>query len=503
MKTIKNILLAGVAAVMLIACGEDFLEKSPTEFVSDGDLQETTKINPKVMDGTLGGIYTLMISRGAGGSTAHEDFGQKSFDILGDLLSSDLALVKGSYNRWVNIVNLQTVNDYTRTIPNYIGWRYYYKIVKASNSVIANLGGNDFVPEKADAKYAMGQAKALRAYAYFYLTQFFAKEYDPEALILPIYTEKGQPAAGKSKMSEVYDLMIADLTTAIDYLNGFERTNKTFINQNVAKGLLAYVYASMGKSETNKLAKKLADEVIASSEFPLMTREEVVGGFTSLKTPGWMWGFDITEANGLSLISWWGMMGYYHYSYQAAGNFKGMDSGLYAQINNKDIRKRQFGDYDDETGKFVPGVGALMPMNKFYNARKKPMGQRTVTDDYVFMRVAEMYLLSAEMAAVEGDYEAAKARLKELLAQRFEKAEDYSYIDGLNGNMVLEEVLLQTRIELLAEGKSYLLMKRRKMTKTRGSNHLYFKGESFQYNDDRLSFVIPQKEVQNNPHIES
>ncbi len=508
MKTIRNIVLAAVAVALVAACGEDFLEKSPSNFINSKDLKYTGDVNPAVWDGTLAGIYTLMVSVEAGGLSTrdnyHEDFGQKSFDIISDLLSSDLALVQGKYNRWVNTSNYQNTIDNTAAIPNYMGWRYYYKVIRAANSVIESLGGNDAVPEKDGSKATMGQAKALRAYAYFYLSQFYALQYNPDVEILPIYTSPTQPVTGKAKTSEVYELMVSDLTAAISLLENFNRgASKTYIDKNVAKGLLAYVYAAMGK---NAEAKKMADEVIASGEFTLMNKDEVVGGFNTVETPGWMWGFNITESNALGLVSWWGMMGYYHYSYQAAGNFKGMDSGLYAQIKDSDIRKKQFGDYKGkygEGGHFVPGTGALMPMNKFYNANKKPMGVRNVTDDYVFMRVTEMYLLSAEMAAAQGLDAEARTRLKEVLAQRFENVSDYDYVNDLSGAGLLNEIIFQTRIEFLGEGKSYLLMKRRKMTKTRGQNHLFFKGKSFNYNDPQLSFVIPDKEIQNNPYIEN
>jgi hypothetical protein len=48
----------------------------------------------------------------------------------------------------------------------------------------------------------------------------------------------------------------------------------------------------------------------------------------------------------------------------------------------------------------------------------------------------------------------------------------------------------------LGEGKSYLAMK--KQATTRGSNHFFFAGDSFQYNDAKLTFEIPQNEVLNN-----
>ncbi|HEU4610273.1 MAG TPA: hypothetical protein VFS31_19270, partial [Chitinophagaceae bacterium] len=79
---------------------------------------------------------------------------------------------------------------------------------------------------------------------------------------------------------------------------------------------------------------------------------------------------------------------------------------------------------------------------------------------------------------------------------------DVSYLDGLSGQDLLNEIYLQSRIELWGEGKSYLAMKRNKATITRGTNHLYEAGNSFQYNDPRLTFVIPQAEVLNNPNLD-
>jgi hypothetical protein len=53
---------------------------------------------------------------------------------------------------------------------------------------LLKLSGNDFIPETDEAKHIMGQAKAMRGYAYFYLAQLYQKEYNAE-MILPIYTD--------------------------------------------------------------------------------------------------------------------------------------------------------------------------------------------------------------------------------------------------------------------------------------------------------------------------
>lgn len=501
MKKIKFLLSIFILGLIVVSCNDDFLEKNPTSFINNEDFRNSSQINPELAESVLAGIYNQMITPGIGGSGGRqEDFGHKSFDLMSDLLSSDLAQVGARYNRFVGLANLQWTVDQSITLPNYTAWRFYYRIINSANVVIESSGGNDFVPETDALKGVIGQAKAIRAFGYFYLSQYYAMEYQADREILPLYIVPGEGAKPKAKMSEIYDQMISDLTSAIDLLANYSRPSKGFIGQDVARGLLAYVYASMGESSKNVLAKELADAVIDSGKFTLMSSDEVTGGFTQLSTSGWMWGFDITEANNLGLVSWHGFMDYYTYSYQAVGNYRGIDQGLYDQINENDIRKQQFGRAFAD-GTFTAGANPLIPARKFYNLNLKRFGQRPIVDDYVYMRVAEMYLLSAEMAAVEGDDAAAKDRLKELLAKRFENASDYAYVDGLSGQALVDEIVFQTKIELLAEGKSYLLMKRRKLSNTRGSNHLNRIGETFSYNDPRLTFSIPQRELTDNPSI--
>ena len=228
-----------------------------------------------------------------------------------------------------------------------------------------------------------------------------------------------------------------------------------------------------------------ADEVVYNGS------GDEVGGFDDVNTSGWMWGVDITLDNGLDLVSWWGQMDLFTYSYQWAGDKKAIDQGLFDLIPADDVRKGQF--YTNSGSSNYLGS-----IYKFYHSDRKIGGQRNVDTDYVYMRVSEMYLLHAETAAKSGDEAAAKTSLKALLSLRLP---DASYVDGLAGQALLDEIYLQTRIELYGEGKSYLAMKRNKATIQRGSNHLSNVGTPISYDDDRLTFEIPQSEIQNNPFI--
>lgn len=494
-----NFIVVIIASIFLTSCNEDFLDNKPTSFISNEDLGATALINPSIVEGNLRGIYNQMVTAYIGGTESQEDFGHKSFDLMSDLLSSDLAQVGARYNRFVSLANYQWTIDQTVSLPNYTAWRFYYRLINSANLIIDANGGNDIIPESDEVKGVIGQAKTIRAFAYFYLTQYFAIKYDAAAEILPLYINPGMPGQPKSTMGDVYTQIIADLDSSISFMDGYARPNKASINQNVAKGLLAYVYASMGQSDTNIKAKNLADEVINSGEFTMMNASEVTGGFTALSTPGWMWGFDLTVANDIGLVGWHGFMDYYSYSYQAVGNFRGIDDALYAQINANDIRKNQFGD--PSNGGWVAGASPLIPANKFYNLEKVHFGQNPMTDDYVYMRVSEMYLLSAEMSAVEGDDASAKMRLKEVLAKRFNSSAGYAYVDALSGQALIDEVVFNTKVEFIGEGKSYLLMKRRKLSNTRGTNHLNRAGQTIDYDDPMVTFSIHQRELTDNPNI--
>ncbi|MFA5326427.1 MAG: RagB/SusD family nutrient uptake outer membrane protein [Prolixibacteraceae bacterium] len=499
----KKIYIISIIALMLFSiegCKKDFLDVQPTEFLTDQQVAEAAKNNPAVIAGSVSGIYTLMFQTGTGGTAEdldHDDFGQKGYDIFSDFLSSDLALSVTTYGWYRRLTEYTVTTDYTNT-GNLKPWTYYYKIIRSTNLVISALGGNDVVPELDENKHLMGQAKAMRAYSYFYLTQFYATSYDPTTEILPIYTDPAQPNQPKSTTQDVYTLITKDLTDAISLLDTFERTAKNQVNKYVAEGLLAYTYAVMGGNDNYGKAKDLTADIISNGGFTLMDSTEVVytgdptiGGFNNVNTPGWMWGVDITTDNGLDLVSWWGQMDRFTYSYQWAGDRKAIDQGLYDKIPANDVRKAQF-----EIGSENPYY--LCPSNKFYDPNRKTGGQRNVITDYVYMRVAEMYLLNAETAAKSGDEVTAKASLKALVSNRMANA---NYIDNLSGQGLLDEIYLQTRIELWGEGKSYLAMKRNHATIVRGSNHLSFVGVPVPYDDPRLTFSIPQNEIQNNPFI--
>ena len=491
----KNLIysILGGVSLIFVGCSKEFLDpQRNTSVLTAEDLSEFADVNPDLIEGTLEGIASFMI-QDRGITTRHNDFGQKGVDLFTDVVCGDAALSGSAYGWYNSTANLVSTVDFTYT-DNRVIWNYYYRIVSLANSVIETAGGNDAVPTTDGQAKILGQAKASRAYAYWYLAQLFQPEYDPLQLILPYYDGDTIETA-KVPASQIYDLIINDLTDAIGFLDGYVRADKSKIDKTVAQGLLAYVYAGMGNYSDAKL---MADEVIAAG-YPITTAQELChpgagSGFNNVNTPSWIWGFDLTEEIGHQLIDWWGQMDMFTYSYASAGDYKSMDDALFAQISNDDVRKDQFAE--------VPGhSGLLQPSGKFFDPNRAIDGQYIITTDLIFMRSDEFHLLSAECAAKLGDDASAKATLINLLDNRFPNAA--SVINPLSGQALQDYIYLQTRIELWGEGKSYYALKRNKATVTRGTNHVYRAGESFAHNSDEISFQIPQSEINNNPSITS
>lgn len=493
----KKIIYSIVAtSLLMVGCSEDFLDPvRDTRVLTVEEVTAAAEINPAIIQGGLDGLYNFLIE--PGGVTnpiRHYDLGQKGVDIWLDIISSDMALSANSYGWYQNTANLVSTVDFTRQ-ENAIIWTYYYKVISTSNEIINQLGGNDAVPSSAETRHQYAQAKALRAYAYFYLIQIFQRNNDLSQPILPYFVGDENDNPAKVPASQIYALIESDLLQTIDLLDDFTRPSKDKIDAWVAKGLLAYSYASQGNYAE---AKNLSEEIITSSPYVKTTTGQLAfpgagSGFNDVNTASWMWGYDLTEELGHQLVDWWGQVDYFTYSYAAAGDRKAIDNGLYAQIPANDVRKTQFSTTNSTL---------LMPLNKFFDPARVAAQQYIITTDLIFMRLDEFYLLYAESAAKTGDDAGAKLKLKELLESRLGGATNAAtYVDPLSGQSLKDAIYLQTRIELWGEGKSYLAMKRNEATVTRGTNHVFRSGQSFAYDSDEMSFQIPQSEILNNPAI--
>ena len=481
-----------IAAILILVgittgCSEDFFDKTPTKSVTPSDLGDPSK-DPSVLQSLVNGMYLTLFTSGTGGSTAHSDFGQKMADITTDQLSGIIAQTASNYGHFYENEELKSA---TRTNNmTYRLWRYNYRLIKASNDILRVYGNDQTAPAEAEV---WGQAKAVRAWAYLNLVNLFAKNYqdDLNKKVLPLYGINDDTAQPLSTLQEVMAFVRKDAEDAVAALSGFTRSYYNEIDETVANGILAYVYLTIGE---DALAITTADKVIAASA--LSTAADVTGGFNTVGTKGWLWAANVTNENTGSLVTFWGHVDYFTYSYAYAGDRKVIDEGLYAAIEANDVRRAQF----------HAAVG--LPMGKFYDAGRTAGGDRAWENDIFWMRVAEMYLVKAEAQTNTGGD--AAGTLNALLANRAMQNGTASIVGTTPAagvptydmTDIKAAVYLQWNIECWGEGRSLWAMKRMKRSFTRGARHPELPGATISYNDDRLTFPIPENEAINNPNIQ-
>ncbi|MEC4113722.1 RagB/SusD family nutrient uptake outer membrane protein [Myroides pelagicus] len=499
----KKVLMIALAAGMLFgACSKDYLEKQPTEFISKTDIDGVSENSPHLAVATLNGLYALNVKAKAARTTKHDDFGQKGIDVYTDMLSGDMNLNKATYGWYSGIADLTDVRDFTSP-ETLVPWRFYYTMVRGANNVISSYAVKEETGSLTNEdKKVLAEAKSLRAYFYYNLVMLYTQGYAANEKVLPVYKEASLSNMPAKPTQEVFELMEEDLASALKLYEESGSTAKGVnVTYPVAQSIYAYVLAAKGTPDALVKAAELSKNVIDNSGANLASKEVLLGGFNKIASnPNWLWAAPLTTENSLDLISWWGQIDVFTYSYASVGDTKGMNKELYESIPANDVRKNQFevNKITDASGELAEfGERAILPVNKFYASLGKYFqGMRIIESDYVFMRIEEMYLLNAEVNARSGNEGEAKTILKKFLEIRLD---DVTYIDALSGQALKDEILKQTRIEFWGEGKVYAAIKRNNAKFNYGSNHLYHANQSFDSNNPDLTFKVPQLELLNNP----
>lgn len=503
---LRNILCVASLLVVASSCQKSFLDQEPSEYLAPEQLSLASVWNPDILLGQAAGATAISYA-GQTATQSHTDFGQKSSDIQMDILSGDIEVERNHNNSFAQAAQL-VAHQRSNISFSYVNWRVYYKIAFSANSLLDLVGTDELASLPADItaenKFYWGQSKVLRAYAYFYLANFYAGSYDvaQNEPAIPIYrSAKSNEAAPKSTLAEVYKQIITDLKEGREAIEAsrVSRTAKSQINADVASSYLAYAYLQSGDYAN---AHTEAKRVIDGGNFRLLRPSELTtNGFNNVSNPEFIWAIEITKDNSNSLLTFWGHMDLFTYSYHSAGaSIKRMNLDLQNSIPATDLRAGWF-----HTG--APAGRNGMPTGKFFseeNTAKAVGADRSWLSDIHHMRLADMYLVAMEAAARKGDATEAKRLLKELMAQRTDAsniATVNNEIDGLNDADLLERIRYNWRVEMWGEGRALMTMKRFKASVTRTSRSTNYPGQTFRYDDARFVYQIPQREVSNNPRF--
>lgn len=442
-KLFKYMFVGTLACGMLASCAEEQLETAPTTSMSGTSLMA----NGNAALVPLNGIYRSMYTAGwsTGGNT-HQCFGISAYNLMAEVMGDDLIMgAQGSGWFWYDCVYNVKGRYTTTSWRSYDLWNAYYTWISNANYILAAEETMEGTSEERG--YALGQAYAIRAYSYYMLAQSFARTYkghESEACC-PIYKEpttadtEGQP---RSTVQEVYDLIVADMDKALEYLEGTSRKHISHIGYDVALGLRARIALTMEDWAT---AKNMAKAAIAASGCEIIPVKDFVGT-NDADADNVMWAADIIADQSGMYASFFSHMST-GVSYGSSAR-KLINKELYAKMGVNDTRLAWWDPTD----------------SKGYQQKKFEFSDlQTWMGDYIWMRVEEMYLTAAEAECRMGDEAAAKADLMALMSKR-----DPSYsCEHLTGTAMgkltnewtgslLEEITIQRRIELWGEaGRVY------------------------------------------------
>ncbi len=452
MKKFIYAIVAICGLLSLSACSEDSLITEPTDSMSGATLM-SDGIKALV---PLNGIYRSMYT--AGWSTTgntHQCFGISAYNLMAEVMGDDMIMgASGSGWFWYDAV--YDVKDlFTRTTwRSYDLWKAYYTWIANANYILAaeeTMGG-----ATNDKNYAIGQAYAIRAYSYFMLAQTFARTYKghESEKCVPIYTEPtststtGQP---RSTVAQTYEQILSDINKACDLLQGLPQQQSAHMSYAVAQGIRARIALVMEDWAT---AEAAAEEAIAKSGKKIIKVADFIG-LNDVTKANVMWGAQVIsdQAGGFaSLFAHMDTVASY-----GLGAPKMIQTSLYNKIAATDDRKAWFPELSPYSA-LVPSEwnGAHLQRKMYFSDPSQWMG------DYIWMRVEEMYLTAAEAECRQGKDGEAREHLMAVMSQR-----DATYTCNKSGKSLaaltnestgslLEEILLQRRIELWGEfGRMY------------------------------------------------
>lgn len=482
MKNISKITLSllVLAAFAFTSCKDSALEKVPTSRISTETVFSTTENAWAAINGIDRMLYSQWYSRQSEG-------GISGNFLYNEVLAEDFVLTARA-NGWFISEYAWLAHRNANSTTARFNYGFFYAIIGNANQIIMNI--DDAVGPAAEKTNMKAQALAYRAWAYFNLVQLYGKRYvnggDNSSLGMSLVLEASDEAIARSSVEETYAQINKDIDEAISLFGSASpRIDKSHINMATAKGIKARIALTQ---QNWSVAAQMAKE--ARAGYQPMSQADVMGGFSDYSNSEWMWGVHHRDDQPTYFYSFFAYVGDFS-STNTRGNPKAINSLLYDEISDTDIRKNLWDPTGTNTDFHLTANGVRYP---YMNQKFRLANPGNSNGDLAIMRAAEMYLIEAEALAHMGNDSEAQKVLYELA-----NARDNEYEMSTNtGADLLEEILIQRRVELWAEGFRFLDLKRLNLPLDRdGANHNVTLAQVLQIpaGDKRWEWLIPQGEI--------
>ncbi len=237
----KTTVILTVSAILLglAGCKDDLLDTSPSYSFSSSNVWTS----PVLTRAAVTGVYNQLYVRFS------QNYTSGTIGIPSDAWSSVMDIDMNWKNNCFVISGSCTPS--TSQVSTH--YKYYYTVIYRANDVINNI---DNVPDMDDKEKAQlkAECKFLRAWAYFHLNVLWRG--------VPIYTENvasNEATKARSSESEVWDLILSDLTDCINEANlpgKYAKGNSSY--GRITKGA-AYAYRGQVYQFLGNYSSALAD----------------------------------------------------------------------------------------------------------------------------------------------------------------------------------------------------------------------------------------------------
>ena len=268
----------------------------------------------------------------------------------------------------------------------------------------------------------------------------------------------------RNTVEEVYKWANEDIDLAIKFLADYKRGAINHFSQSVAYGVKARIALVQGNWKVASEAAEAALKTAREEGHELQSGESLLGGFNNVeRNPEWMWASIMTTEQDLAFTHFFAYMSWNFNSTPVRKSTRCINKLLYAHISATDIRSKWW----DPTGTAEVPLASYSKW-EYQNRKFTSRSSGSAVNDLVYMRMSEMYLIQAEALARAGEEDKARKVLHEWMITR-----DPEYKLSTNsGQSLIDEILINRRIELWGEGFRFTDLKRlNQEMDRRNSNH--------------------------------
>lgn len=267
-----NIIVCGLAAISLSACGDSFLDVSSKTESNTATFYKTENDAYRALVGCYDGWQCTTSNNAVGFYLASEVMSDNCFGATGHTDARDYQAI----DRFDITESSSALNIYESE------WKNYYAAIYRCNVLLQNEENIAWKSERTRNIY-MGECRTIRAMCYFDMTRLWGA--------IPLLTEPSQDNIPQADPSEIFEVILSDLKYAADNMpaDAYPKVNTTggeaykaepndgHITCYAAKALMARVYlfytgyyGAEPQAVTKAEVLQGLEDVIASNQYDLV-----------------------------------------------------------------------------------------------------------------------------------------------------------------------------------------------------------------------------------------